>query len=504
MNRRDLSSTAGGALCIFAIVHVVIAGSLDVVSYEHLWQLAPPAWLVDKSLWSVIVSFHAQPPGLITLQWAGANLSPKIIELSLLLSAAAYVCCSGVIAAAVTKSRIIGLLTALYISLHPSTLLYSHWFFSPIYLSAFVAITLVLILYWARSGNVAFLAWALVVLSLASLFHAAYLPALLFSLFLMLFLLFQSNGLAGLKRPGIFIPMIFSLAIGFFAPVKNYVVFDIFASSSWGRLNLAKLYTDQDPWARCEQAVRASKAKPARPGNTERSGYAGLMDADLLFAPVKPRGAVNLNHVAVLQCQESTALLARINSRSIGGNFLRAGFELFTVPAWDYKWLGSANLRRIEPLVKTFELFVSRGVNPRFLHYSKKERGNEDHARPEGPMSLVSIATVVMSVLVIFSWSAVTFRILAGAPRIWRGGVSIDPGDAAVRAYAAVAYACLLAGLILAIMILANGEELNRMRFSMSPLFLAALGWAVRSRWSPSQQNHPLSPAAPPHEQVHG
>ena len=129
MGRRELLPTAFGALCIFAGAQLVFARELDFLSYEDLWQLAPPAWLLDKSLWSVILSFHAQPPGLVTLQWASVNLSPLVIDVSLLFAAATYVCCSGAIAAAITGKRAVGLLTATFLSLHPSTLLYSHWFF---------------------------------------------------------------------------------------------------------------------------------------------------------------------------------------------------------------------------------------------------------------------------------------------------------------------------------------------------------------------------------------
>lgn len=497
MDRRDLSSTAAGALCIFAVVQLVIARDLGVVFYEHLWQLSPPAWLADKSLWSVILSFHAQPPGLLTLQWAEVNLSAGIMDLSLLLSAAAYVCCCGVIAAAITKSRVAGLLAALYISLHPATLLYSHWFFSPIYLAAFVSISLVLVLNWARSGNAVFLAWSLVALSLASLFHAAYLPALLFSLFLLPFV--PSIRFSGLKRPGVLIPIIFSLAIGFFAPAKNFVLFDIFSSSSWVRLNLAKLYTDQRPWTRCEQTIRASSAGRDRLVNAGASSYAASLDRDLLFEPVKPRGKTNFNHVAILQCQKSTPLLARIDFERMQTNFFRAGFELFTLPAWDYKWLGGANLRKVKSLVKAFELFVGRGNDPRFLYYNKNDGGWSG-----GPMSLVSVATIVISILVIFSGAAILFRLLAGVLRYWRGNLPVEPSDPATREYAATAFACLLAGLILAVMIFASGEELNRMRFSISPLFVAILAWAVRT-WlrRPSKAKQPPL-AAPPHEQMHG
>lgn len=458
MSRRDLLATALGALCIFALVQVSFAGSLSIIAYEHLWQLAAPAWLVDKSLWSVVLSFHSQPPGMLILQWAAANLTPKVIEFSLLFAAVAYVCCCSLIAAIVTGSRLIGLLAATYIALHPSTLLYSHWFFSPVYLAAFLSVNVILVLQWARTGDGRFLAWALVVLSLASVFHAAYLVA--FVCFASLVVLFPPIRRTELRRPRFYVPLVIAASIAFFAPVKNLIVFDIFTPSSWSPLNLATVYTKKNPWNRCKAAILASDRAPNDFGSSRAAYFSGVLDEDLLFRPTKPKGAANLNHIEVLNCRERVQLAADFDFGAMGINLARAAFETLALPAWDYHWLGRHNLERTQNIVKIHELYVSRSTNPEFHYYRPERRGSVKWL-----LNSISLSSVVLSVIVIFCGADLLRTFVQ---RMRRRG---DAFDYLERRELALAYSCLLALLILSVMFLANGQELNRMKFSMSPLF---------------------------------
>lgn len=468
MSRRDLLVTAIEALCIFAVVRLVFAGTLDIVADEHLWQLAAPDWLVGKSLWSIILSFHAQPPGLLTLQWAAVNLSPLVIDVSLLLAAATYVGCSGVVAVMVTNSRVAGQLVALYISLHPSTLLYSHWFFSPIYLAACVGLTLVLIMGWARSGNAAYFFWAAVVLAVASLFHAGYLAAVLFLACLLPVYLWRWR--PDIRKAGLIAPVLLATLLAFFAPVKNYVIFGTFAASSWAPLNIATFYTTEKYWERCEADIRASTRKMGDYGTLRAASFAQALDQDLLFHRDKPRGVVNMNHIDVLKCRDSFQLLKDFDLDAVGVNLVRALVEAVALPAWDYQWLGARNLERISNIVKFYEFYTGRAENPEYLYY-KFDRLQSSLWLAE----IISVPNILISIVIISCFGAVLIDFIR----------SLNPHRAGIptalsRRRLSVTFAGMLALVILGVMIFANGQELNRMKFPLTPLFIALLGDAVR------------------------
>ena len=468
MSRRDLLTTVVGALSIFAAVRLVFAGSLEVVADTRLWQLTAPEWLVGKSLWPVILSFHAQPPGLLTLQWAAANFSPHFIDGSLLLAAAIYVGSSSVIAAAVTGSRVVGLLTALYIGLHPSTLLYSQWFFSPIYLAACVGLTLVLVLSWARSGQATYVLWAAVVLAVASWFHAAYLVAFIFLACLLPIYLWGWR--PDIRKIGIVAPLLFATLLAFFAPAKNYVIFGTFAASSWAPLNIATFYTTENYWERCEADIRASTRKVDDYGPLPAASFAKSLDRDLLFRRDKPQGGVNMNHLDVLKCRDSFRLLDDIDLAAVGVNLVRALIETIALPAWDYHWLGKTNLEKISNVVKFYEFYAGRAKKPEYLYYKFENRKSSLWL-----IEILSVPNIVISIVVISCFGAVIIDFFRSL-NPHRAGLS----SALSRRRLSVTFAGMLALLILGVMIFANGQELNRMKFSLTPLFVALLGDAVR------------------------
>lgn len=464
MARKEVLATAFGALCIFVIARLIFAGTLTVAVNEGYWQLTAPAWITGKSLWSTVLSFHAQPPGLLTMQWLAANLSPKIIDLSLLLAAAVYVCSCGLIAATVTNSRVVGLLTALVISFQPSTLLYSHWFFSPIYLAAFVSVSLLLVLAWARSGNAVWLAWTACLLSLASLFHSAYLAA--FVCFFCLALLYPPIRRLEFRRPGFVIPLAFAASIAVFAPVKNFIVFGFFSASSWAPLNLANVYTTEKYiWQNCQATVRKSGRRPNDYGASKAANFSDMLNQDMLFRPVKPGGAVNLNHLDVTKCREAARFIEQFDIGSAVLNTGRAMLETIALPAWDYQWLGTDNLEKIEPIVRLYELYISRANDVEYRYYVNIEK------RPDNWLeSLPSLSSILFSTLVIFGCVTLLAE-FAQHLRYTRK----DTLDEAARRQLAQVYPCLLALLLLSIFVFASAQELNRIKFGLSPLFIAII-----------------------------
>lgn len=469
MNGRPLLATLIGSLCVFLIARLTVADSLTNVVSTRVWQLSAPAWLTGKSLWSTVLSFHAQPPALVMLQWAAANVWPNVIGVSLLLAVAIFVCCCGVIAACITKSRVAGILTALVIAFAPATLLYSHWFFSSIYLAAFLSLNVLFVRRWAVTGNSAWLAWAAFILATASLFHAAYFGAFLVVVTLML--LYSPVRRFELRRPAFAIPLLFAAFIAFFTPVKNFIVFGFFSPSSWGLINIANVYTkDRFIWQDCRYRVLNSQRKIGDFGGSKAAAFREILNQDMLFQTAKPNGEVNLNHLDVMQCTDRTKFIKKFSSRAATLNVVRSLTEAVILPAWDYPWVGAQNLKRIKYLVKPYELYVMRGDEVEFRYYD-----NIDERPDDWLASLPSLSSLLIAVTVIFA----CLTLIADFGRFWR----CPGGPAAVhttRRQITQIYPCILALLILAIFVFASGQELNRVKFSLTPLFVATVLEAFR------------------------
>lgn len=469
MSSRPLLTTLIGSLCVFVIARLTVADSLTNVVSTLVWQLTAPAWITGKSLWSTVLSFHAQPPGLVMLQWAAANVWPNIIGLSLLLAVAVFVCCCGVIATCVTKSRVAGILTALVIAFAPATLLYSHWFFSSIYLAAFLSLNVLFVRRWAVTGNSSWLAWAAFMLATASLFHAAYFGA--FLVVVTLILLSPPVRRFELRRPGFAIPLLFAVLVAFFTPLKNFTVFGFFSPSSWGLINIANVYTkDRFIWQDCQYRVLNSRRKIGDFGKSKAAAFREILNQDMLFQTAKPNGEVNLNHLDVMQCANRKKFIKQFSVRTATLNVVRSLTEAIILPAWDYPWVGGHNLDRIKYLVKPYELYVTRGDEVEFLYYANIDERPDDWLE-----RLPSLSSMLMAVTVIFA----CVTLIADFARFWRRSASPVAVDTARRQIVQI-YPCILALLILAIFVFASGQELNRVKFSLTPLFLATVLEAFR------------------------
>jgi len=469
MSRRPFITTLIGSLCIFLVARLTVGDPLSYVINPQLWQLTSPAWITGKSLWSTVLSFHAQPPGLLVLQWFEANLAAGIIHYTLVLAAAVFVCCSGVIATGITNSWKAGLLTTMIVAFQPATLLYSHWFFSSIYLAALLSLSVVSVQAWARTGKGILLVAAAFALALASLFHAAYLLAFVVLIFLALG--FPKVRNVELRRLKFAVPLLLATAIAFFTPVKNLTVFGFFSTSSWAPLNLANDYTDERfIWQKCQSKVLHSDRQPGDYSDSAAAAYRGILNKDMLFQPRKPGGRVNLNHLDVMQCIDGSYFLEEFDITSAFLNIARAISETIALPAWDYQWLGQENLKKILNTVRLYELYVTRAHDVDYRYYMNIEK------RPDGWLrSLPSFASVLFSVTVIFSCTI----LMAGFIQFWRRAGRDEITDT-MRAHIARIYPCVLALLVLTIFVFASGQELNRVKFSLTPLFIAIMFGAMQ------------------------
>jgi len=469
MSRSPFLTTLIGSLCIFVVARLTVGDPLSYVISPQLWQLASPTWITGKSLWSTILSFHAQPPGLIVLQWFEANLAAGIIQYTLVFAAAVFVCCSGVIATGITNNWKAGLLTTLIVAFQPATLLYSHWFFSSIYLAALLSLSVVSAQAWARTGNGLLLVAAAFTLAVASLFHAAYLLAFVVLVFLAVgFRKLRNDELRRLKFAA---PLCLATAIAFFTPVKNLTVFGYFSTSSWGPVNLANVYTDERfIWQKCQSKVLHSDRQPGDYGNSAAAAYRDILNSDMLFQPRKPSGPVNLNHLDVMQCIDGSFFLERFDLASAFLNIARAISETIALPAWDYQWLGQENLKKILNIVRLYELYATRAHDVGYRYYVDIEKRQDGWLK-----SLPSFASLLFSVTVIFSCTI----LLAGFIQFWRRAGGNGTSDA-MRAHIARIYPCVLALLILTIFVFASGQELNRVKFSLTPLFIAIIFGAMQ------------------------
>ncbi len=313
----------------FGVAQHLTGRHLPLVIDESLWQVTDMRFLAGKSLWGLLLTYHAQPPGLLVLQWLEVNFLSGVIAVSLLAAEWAAVCGMGAIAQLLLRRWWATSLVTAYIAFHPSTLLYGNWFFSSAYLYALVALAVVAIILWVRSGRKAVLAVTGFLLAVAAQFHSAY-YAVFFAAFAVVITMHAMSASSGASSGwASAIVLAAALVLVAIMPLKNYILFDQLAPSSWGKLNISLVLNTIDYFGICKNRVFEYENNIQKVKEDRKKYY--WADRELLFAGTESRGGININHVEVLRCSREIALLQNIDRYGSKTHYF-AGFEFIALP----------------------------------------------------------------------------------------------------------------------------------------------------------------------------
>jgi hypothetical protein len=391
------------------------------------------------------------------LQWLDVNLVPGFMPAAGLAAYAVLVAASGLAVQALTGRDWAGLLAGLIAALSPSAILYSRFWFSTIFCAALIAVFAALVAIGARRRSGSALAAAGLALALAATFHTAFAGVLVVFVAVLLLALARNRSLS--RRAALF--SLLALAIAFATPLKNWLHFGVFTPSSWGPLNLVTAISGWSGWGECAEEVR--RQPPPDPG--ERRG-AVLMTRAL----TEPDGGANYNHIVILDCARRIDIAAHFEPGPWLANLAHNGYFLLANPSWDYSFLGAANLSALEPLIALADP-LRPGGRPSFDH-------PPGQSRTAFYWSRLSPVTLLVTGLALLTAAASVAHLLLRLAR-----PAIDSEQRFADLAAALIGTVYLA--YLALCLVTNGVEMNRLRFAVFPLelcLLAALALSL-ARW---------------------
>jgi hypothetical protein len=452
---------AYGALCA---AWNAAGGSFRV--YTDLWQLLPwPPLLHD--LGGSLLDLHAQPPLLNLLLGLalkasvglGASVESLLQPLYFAIGAAALLATRAVaerlVPRAVVRWAVLALLVAnpyLYAALH--YLFYTAWELLFLSLGAWLSLR------WLDRPSPARLAAALAPAALLvytrSLFHPAW-----FALHLALLLALGRKGAAGRWRALAAVSAA-SLALVAAWPLKNLVRFGFFGLSSWSGISIARGLPTGEPLVLGYPARLAAFARlasdpldPAAAAAAQRLVPARFLGHPTLAALAKPDGAPNWNHYALIPL-----------SREIGAaamEQLRREPRLLALKAVDFYLNGYAVYEARWPYERGFSPEMTVG----YAWASAYEAVVFQRFRAYDP------ATTQVT-----TGFAVLFPLVLGAAAValWRRRRARGTQE---RAVVAMLFTILW---VLALVVLVDGPEGNRVRFSTEPYVFLVVGWLLGGR----------------------
>lgn len=431
-----------------------LAGWRMQVSYEMFQFLAPK--LLASRLGESLFNLHAQPPLLnlllglaLKLQRAcGWRPERSLLALHLAFGAAAAVALYVLLVRLGVPRWLRGLVLALVL-LDPAFYSFVLDFFYPIHellLLALAAVAVERFLATRRPGFYAAACACLVTLTYTrALFHFAWTLAVLAVLAL------AAPATPERSRRPVLGTLAASLALLLAWPVKNYVRFGVFGFSSWQGYNLSQGLVDRYPpiW---DAFVFGSLPSQERAREAlARSVPERFRAIPVLADPTKAPGAPNWNHVGIIplarrleglileRLREHPELLAR----KAAENYRQAVIYPGRNPYLDeLDWRARTPLARFWLSFYEATVYLYRGENP--------QQG-----------ALPGFAWVLPPALLLVLVQVIRRR-------------QTDPVGAGTAAF-------LLAAVlwVLAMVLLVDGREGNRIRFSTQPLLYAAVAWSL-------------------------
>lgn len=460
---KEQSVETGGALLVYATLYAAwnaLGGSFHV--WPDLWQLLPwPPLAAD--LGGSLLDLHAQPPLLNLIFGVALQVSVAArIPMEWLLQPLYFLVGAGAVAALVGLARrlvarravrfgvvlLVVLNPYLYASLH-------YLFYTPLELLLLLLSALAAARFLDRpsAGGL-----ALALLPPLLLVHAR-------SLFHPLWLVLWGALLLGLVRPRLpwrsALPIAAAtLLVASAWPAKNLARFGFFGSSSWAGMSLARGLPTGEPLlpsgyqARLGAFARSSDERPA-PGSVDRARSLvppELRDRPALALVAKPDGSPNWNHYAVIPLSRElgAAALATLRDRPSllflkAADFYANGYALYEA-RWPYQRGYAPEMTVGHGWADVYEAVVFQ----RFRPYDPASTG-------------------------VTTGFALLFPLVLGAAlvRLWRRRRDWDPADrTVVLLLFAIAW-------VLALVLLVDGPEGNRVRFSTEPFLFLVAGWLL-------------------------
>jgi hypothetical protein len=438
------------ALTLYVVLLALVALlGVEMVIPTAYYQLLDPVWLQTRPLESLYY-LHAQPP-LLNAGLAAAyalssqtGLRPETLLwcAHAILGAFAVLAFVQLAAFLMPRPWIRRVCIVLFVA-HPVLYLVQHQYFYTFHeLVALLAIAWCVMRLVERPGVgrlAAVAVWVVLLVWTRSLFHWAW-------------------GLATIVAAGALVAPrlgrrgpIAVVAVALFAllawPAKNAAEFGFFGSSSWRGLNLVRGLPPE------EEFTALPRALPAR--------YAGVAALSL---PRKSDGSVNWNHYGVIEASRSMEQRAFASLRArpglAAGKALRNYWNLTRFggrhPYEAYYGLDAPVPAALEPWLCAWE----RGLLLDFrapAHLVKAADLARDEWTPSGFLILFP-ALLFVPLLAIVRWRRASPGPVAVAAVLWSQAVWV-----------------------VAMVLLVDGTEANRIRFSTEPGLILLVGWVVAS-----------------------
>jgi|CXWL01.1.fsa_nt_gi hypothetical protein len=448
-NRRG---AAGWLVCYLCGLSLACFAGYRMEVHQEYWQLLASGPLTDR-LAESLANLHGQPPLLnlvygLALKLERGSGCPVAASLGLLQIA------TGAVAILALRALLLGLAVARWLRrlvlalvvLDPALYQFVLDFFYPIYELALLALAAVAVhRYLVTRRAQAFAAACALLTALAltrALFHFAWVLVVLIALAL------------GSQRPRA-ARTLATLAVAGVAllawPVKNYLRFGFFGMSSWQGYNLSQGFVGSYPpiWVAFVDGSLANQeaARQAITAQVPERWRTIPVLSDVLKSP----GVPNWNHVTIISLARDLErrVLAHIweHPSILAAKAIR-NYRQATIFPGRHPWAAELDWRAHTPLAQRWLELYEQAV---FLYAGDNPQ--------EGPLPG-------------FAWILPVALTVVGAQiiRRWRR----EPAASRTAAY-------LLAAVlwVLLMILLVDGREGGRMRFSSQPLLYVALAWSL-------------------------
>ncbi len=464
MNRplRTVLASLGIYLAVTLVVH-----GFDIPRVKIKWngqRLIERTDLETAPARSLLL-LHSQPPalnGLLILCIETAKIAGTSVDApaTVLLSALniGSVALLFALVAAATKSRRLGLLTAIAATLDPGFQYYRLWFLAASLVYFLVAAILFLAYKALASGQRRWLIAAILAVPLLpntkSMFHPTW--ALAFVGLLVVFFVKIHRKPAFSKRSEALLTSMGFLFFLFAWPVKNAILFDSFTFSTWAGFNISRETPIRSPIL--EKYLLDGTISPEVHEDIERfSRRFGEHQLHILTRPTRANGTRNRNHYTFISTQEELVHRALSYRMNHPGEWFRSGFENYQL--WTRATFVHPYSERIRGTWDGWYRDFVRAVRATFFFDTGSRWTPYGLLLFPGLLALVSV-TIASDL---------------------RRGLEAETG---------LSILCLFTILwLLAVVCLTDGAEGNRLRFGISPCVLAltatvfARGWQTVKVW---------------------
>ena len=472
-SRRGMLVYLGALFAVIQGGYLLLGVRFDCTPLTYAYQIMDVELLRTRLLESSFY-LHSQPPGFNLFLGAVLKLFPQAYTTAFWVI---YLSCGLVLYGAVfllqrqlgVSRPIAFVLSTLFIA-SPSFVLWEHHLFYTFPLMVLLTVSALLFHKSLDSDKV----WWLL-----GFFFALVLLCVMRSLFQLMFYFGAAALLVAFSRNRKRVAVV---ALVMLVPilslyVKNWVVFDMFGTSSWmgegAWMNIGRNISTEDR----QKLVREGKLSELAlirwysPVEDHPAGYTGVVkhaDIPVLSETRKSTGGVNYNHEAYIRIsdQRMRDFLAagRYCPKAVMGGVAAGCFVSLTSTS-DYGLFTEGDLDAVAP-IRHFYDFALYGKIP--LDLSKVQ----GFPKSNHPRYVYMFLLVGLPLLLVFALrrAIAGFRHNAGLPRIQR---------------ATILYLCLT---ILYVAVVANtlgGGENNRYRFKTDPMYLALLGMFLQFRLIP-------------------